>query len=68
MLTAVYRDYRARLDDDPSLFDLLVEGLVANRSSAREHRSRVQSEIQRVLKEGIAAGAFAMTDGARRCR
>ena len=68
MLTAVYRDYRARLDDDPSLFDLLVEALVANRSSARKRRSRVQSELQRVLEEGIAAGAFAMTDGARRCR
>ena len=65
MLTAVHRDYRAKLDDDPSLFNLLVEALVKNRSSARKHRSRVQSEIQRVLEEGIAAGAFAMTDRRR---
>ena len=65
MLTAVHRDYRARLDDDPTLFDLLVEALVKNRPSARKHRSRVQAEIQRVLEEGIAAGAFAMTDRRR---
>ena len=65
MLTAVHRDYRAKLDDDPCLFDLLVEALVKDRSSARKHRSRVQSEIQRVLEEGIAAGAFAMTDRRR---
>ena len=65
MLTAVHRDYRGKLDVDPALFDLLVEALVKNRSSARKHRARVQSEIQRVLEEGIAAGAFAMTDRRR---
>jgi len=65
MLTAVHRDYRAKLDEDPSLFDLLVEALLANRPSARKHRLRVQSEIQRVLEEGVAAGAFAMTDRRR---
>jgi len=65
MLTAVHRDYRAKLDEDPSLFDLLVEATLTNRSSARKHRSRVQSEIQRVLEEGVAAGAFAMTDRRR---
>ena len=65
MLTAVHHDYRAKLDDNPALFDLLVEALVKNRSSARKHRSRVQSEIQRVLEEGIAGGTFAMTDRRR---
>ena len=62
MQTAVHRAYRGKLDDDPPLFDLLVEALVKNRSIARKHRARVQSEIQRVLDEGVAAGAFAMTD------
>ncbi|HKN26507.1 MAG TPA: TetR/AcrR family transcriptional regulator [Roseiarcus sp.] len=65
MLTAIHRDYRGKLDDDPALFDLLIEALVKNRSSARKHRARVQSEIQRVLEEGVAAGAFAMTDRRR---
>ncbi len=65
MLTAIHRDYRGKLDDDPALFDLLIEALVRDRSSARKHRSRVQSEIQRVLEEGIAAGSFAMTERRR---
>jgi len=65
MLTAVHRDYRSKLDDDPALFDLLVEALVKNRPSVRKHRARVQSEIQRVLEEGVASGAFAMTDRRR---
>jgi AcrR family transcriptional regulator len=63
MLTAIHRAYRGKLDDDPALFDLLIEALV--NSSARKHRARVQSEIQRVLEKGVAAGAFAMADSRR---
>ena len=65
MLIAVHRDYRSKLDDDPELFDLLVDALTRNRPSARKHRARVQSEIQRVYEEGVASGAFAMTDRRR---
>ena len=65
MLIAVHRDYRAKLDDDPAIFDLLIEALARDRPSARKHRARVQSEIQRVLEEGVASGAFAMTDRRR---
>ncbi len=65
MLIAVHRDYRAKLEEDPALFDLLIEALAKNRPSARKHRARVQSEIQRVLEEGVASGAFAMTDRRR---
>ena len=65
MLIAIHRDYRAKLDDDPTLFDLLIEALAKDRPSARKHRARVQSEIQRVLEEGVASGAFAMTDRRR---
>ena len=65
MLLAIHRDYRGKLDDDPALFDLLIETLVNNRPSARKHRARVQSEIQRVLDDGVASGAFAMTDRRR---
>ena len=59
MLLAVHRDYRGKLDDDPELFDLLVDALARNRPSARKHRSRVQSDIQRVYEDGVASGAFA---------
>lgn len=65
MLMAVHRDYRMKLDSDPALFDLLVEALVKNRASARKHRSRVQLDIQQVVEDGIASGAFAMTDRRR---
>ena len=65
MLTALHRDYRGKLDDDPALFDLFVEALAKDRPSARKHRARVQSEIQRVVEEGAASGAFAMTDRRR---
>jgi hypothetical protein len=65
MLLAVHRDYRSKLDDDPELFDLLVDALARNRPSARKHRSRVQTEIQRAYDEGVASGAFAMTDRRR---
>jgi AcrR family transcriptional regulator len=65
MLIAVHRDYRGKLDDDPELFDLLIDALVRNRPSARKHRARVQSDIQRVYEEGVASGAFAMADRRR---
>lgn len=65
MALAVHRDYRSKLDDDPELFDLLIDALLRNRPSARRHRARVQTEIQRVYEEGVASGAFAMTDRRR---
>lgn len=65
MLIAVHRAYRAKLDADPELFDLLIESLAKERASARKHRARVQSEIQRVVEEGISSSAFALADRRR---
>jgi len=65
MLFAVHRAYREKLDADPALFDLLIESLTKERTAARKHRARVQSEMQRVVEEGAASGAFAMTDRRR---
>jgi AcrR family transcriptional regulator len=65
MLLAVHRAYRQKLETDPALFDLLIAALDKAKGSARKHRSRVQSEVQRVVEEGIASGAFAMTDRRR---
>jgi AcrR family transcriptional regulator len=62
MLMTIHRAYRQKLENDPAVFDLLIEALEEDRSSARRHRARVQSEIQRVVEEGVASGAFAMTD------
>jgi AcrR family transcriptional regulator len=65
MLLALHRAYRQKLESDPALFDLLIDALAKERQSARKHRARVQSELQRVVEEGIASGAFAMTDRRR---
>jgi AcrR family transcriptional regulator len=65
MLLAIHRAYRHQLETDPPLFDLLIDALDKSRGSARKHRARVQSEIQRVVEEGAAGGAFAMTDRRR---
>jgi hypothetical protein len=65
MLLAIHRVYRQKLETDSALFDLLIGALDKARGSARKHRARVQSEIQRVVEEGVASGAFAMTDQRR---
>ena len=65
MLLAVHRAYREKLDVDPALFDLLIDSLTRERAAARKHRARVQSEMQRVVEEGVASGEFAMADRRR---
>ena len=65
MLLAIYRAYRQKLETDPAVFDLLIDALDKAKGAARKHRARVQSEIQRVVEEGVASGAFAMTDRRR---
>ena len=65
MLLAVHHAYRDKLDADPALFDLLIDLLVKERASARKHRARVQSEMQRVVEAGVASGEFAMADRRR---
>ena len=65
MLFSVHRAYRRQLENEPELFDLLIDALLKDRASARKHRSRVQSEVQRVVEEGISSGAFALADRRR---
>jgi AcrR family transcriptional regulator len=65
MLLAIHRAYRQKLEADPALFDLLIEALDKSRGGARKHRARVQSELQRVVEEGMASRAFAAGDERR---
>jgi AcrR family transcriptional regulator len=65
MLLAIHRVYRQKLEQDPAVFDLFVQALDKGRPSARKHRTRVQSEIERVVEEGIASGAFALPERRR---
>jgi hypothetical protein len=65
MLLAIHRAYRQHLEGEPEQFDLLIDAMDKDRGSARKHRSRLQSEIQRVVEEAIASGAFALSDRRR---
>jgi AcrR family transcriptional regulator len=65
MLLAIHRAYRQKLEADPALFDLMIGALDKAKGGARKHRARVQFELQRVVEDGIASGAFAMTDRRR---
>jgi AcrR family transcriptional regulator len=65
MLLAIHRAYRQKLDSDAALFDLLIDALEKGKGSARKHRARVQADIQRVVEDGVASGAFAMNDRRR---
>jgi AcrR family transcriptional regulator len=62
VLFALHRSYRDKLERDPVLFELLCEGARADKGVARQHRSRVQNIVQRILDEGIAQAAFSGGD------
>ncbi|HWG06817.1 MAG TPA: TetR/AcrR family transcriptional regulator [Beijerinckiaceae bacterium] len=65
MLSALQRAYRSTSADDPNLFRIFAAGVEEGRGIARKHRARVQSEVQRVVEEGINGGLFAMRDTRR---
>lgn len=65
MLSAIQRAYRSELDGDPNLFLIFAAAVEEGRGIARKHRSRVQSEIQRVVEEGMNGGLFAFPDTRR---
>jgi AcrR family transcriptional regulator len=58
VLLAVHRVYRAKLESDRHLFDLFADAVGNGDLVARKHRQRVQSEIERIVEEGMATGAF----------
>jgi AcrR family transcriptional regulator len=65
MLSALQRAYRATATDDSNLFGIFADAVEEARGIARKHRARVQSEVQRVVEEGINGGLFAMRDTRR---
>lgn len=65
MLSAIQRAYRNKLDGDPNLFVIFAAAVAEGRGAARKHRSRVQSEIQRVVEEGMNGGLFVLPDTRR---
>lgn len=65
MLSAIERAYHSQSVSDPNLFRIFAAAVEEGRGIARKHRSRVQSEVQRVVEEGINGGTFAVHDTRR---
>lgn len=65
MLLGLHRAYRDKLESDAELFALFAASVDDGRGVARKHRLKVQSEIQRVVDEGLANGVFLATDQRR---
>jgi len=65
ILTALKSAYRNKAETDPNLFAVFAEAVEAGRATARRHRNRVQSEIQRVVEEGMGGGVFRAGDQRR---
>ncbi len=65
MLNQLARGYRAKLEQDPKLFDVFAEATEKDRVIARRHRTRVRELIERVLDEGIASHIFPQMERTR---
>ena len=62
LLLAIHRAYRDKLERDPQIFALFVAATIEQRTFARKHRQRLQSEVRKVLDEGITQGGLAGAD------
>jgi AcrR family transcriptional regulator len=65
IIVSVHRFYRDKLETDSELFDLFCRAVEEGRAIARKHRTRLQSDIQRVLEEGTSGGMFDIADQRR---
>lgn len=62
ILSAIHLAYRNKVETDPNHFAIFAEAVESGRALARRHRGRIQSEIQRVLEEGMGSGVFRTGD------
>jgi AcrR family transcriptional regulator len=62
LAAAVHRAYRRKCAEDPEIFEIFVAMADDGRAPARRHRNRVLSELQRIIEDGMAAGAFEAAD------
>ncbi|MGE3246017.1 MAG: TetR/AcrR family transcriptional regulator [Beijerinckiaceae bacterium] len=65
ILSALQKAYREKLEQDSNLFDIFADATARSTGIARRHRNRVQSEVQRVVDEGMATGGFFAGDQRR---
>ena len=62
ILSALHRAYRDKLDTDENLFLIFVDATAKSTGISRRHRNRILGEVQRVIDEGMASGAFTAGD------
>ena len=62
MLAVVHRAYRTKLETDPNIFGLFAAAALDDQAISRRHRNRLQSELQKVIDEGMASGVFETGD------
>ncbi len=62
MILAVHHAYRESLRRDPPGFEAFVTAFSENRGVARRHRARLRMLVDRVVDEGLSAGAFQQRD------
>lgn len=65
LLTALSSVQREALAHEPNLFAVHLDATVGARPIARRHRVRLRSLVERVIEEGIGAGAFIARDRER---
>lgn len=65
LLTGLATAQRDLLAREPNLFAVHLDATVAARPIARRHRGRLRVLVERVIEEGIGAGAFAVQDRER---
>ena len=65
LLTALAALQRDALTNEPNLFAVHLDATVESRPIARRHRVRLRSLVERVVEEGMAAGAFSARDRER---
>jgi AcrR family transcriptional regulator len=62
MVVAISRAYRSARTEEAALFEAFVVATTASRAVSRKHRARLKRAFDRVLDEGIGAGAIGLTD------
>jgi AcrR family transcriptional regulator len=62
MVVAISRAYRSARTEEVALFEAFVVATKASRAVSRKHRARLKRAFDRVLDEGIGAGAIGLTD------
>lgn len=65
IVSSVYRTYRNKVETDPNVFLIFADSIERGRAVGRRHRARFQTEISRVVDEGMASGVFRQMDQRR---